>query len=58
MTDPEHPLRVTADHVRGREPPQRIRRIYKTVSVGAAADGYRLLLDGTLGNTRIYARIF
>lgn len=50
MTDRE-PLRVTADHVKGREPPQRIRRIYKTVSVGEDGGKYRLLLDGKPART-------
>lgn len=48
MTDP---IRVTADHVKGREPPQRIRRVYKTVSIGEEGGAHRLLLDGKAART-------
>lgn len=51
MADRGEPLRVTADHVKGREPPQRIRRIYKTVSVGEEGGQHRLLLDGKPART-------
>lgn len=51
MAEKGEPLRVTADHVTGREPPQRVRRIYKTVSVGEEGGHYRLLLDGKPART-------
>jgi chaperone required for assembly of F1-ATPase len=43
--------RVTADHIAGREPPPKIRRVYKTVSVGEDGGRYRLLLDGKPART-------
>lgn len=51
MTQPGDSLRVTADHVKGRDPPRRIRRVYKTVSLGEADGKYRLLLDGKPART-------
>ncbi len=51
MTDTRESLRVTADHVKGREPPPRIRRVYKTVSVGEEGGQHRLLLDGKSART-------
>lgn len=51
VTDIRKLLRVTADHVKGRDPPKHIRRVYKTVSVGADGGEYRLLLDGKPART-------
>lgn len=51
MTEAGDPIRVTADHVKGREPPQRIRRIYKAVSIQEGGGKYRLLLDGKPART-------
>lgn len=51
MTDTREPLRVTADHVRGRDPPKHIRRVYKTVGFAEEGGKYRLLLDGKPART-------
>ena len=51
MTQPGDSLRVTADHVKGREPPRRIRRVYKAVSLDADEGKHRLLLDGKPART-------
>ncbi|MHB1204517.1 MAG: ATP12 family chaperone protein [Rhodospirillaceae bacterium] len=51
MTQPRDSLRVTADHVKGREPVRRIRRVYKIVSLGEADGKHHLLLDGKPART-------
>jgi chaperone required for assembly of F1-ATPase len=51
VTETKDSLRVTADHVKGREPPRRIRRVYKIVSLGEAEGKSRLLLDGKPART-------
>ncbi len=50
-SDKPNPVRVTADHVRGRDPKPIIRRVYKTVSLGEGGGGWRLLLDGKPART-------
>jgi chaperone required for assembly of F1-ATPase len=51
VTETRDSLRVTADHVKGREPPRRIRRVYKTVSLEDIEGRSRLLLDGKPART-------